>query len=84
MDVSTIVSLLSLLGGLIGVWVQLNGRVVRLESECNHLHKRIDDVREDVDKRFDQHQATSNRQFDQIMDHLRRIEEKLDGKADRH
>lgn len=83
MDVSTIVSLLALAGSLIGVWVQLNGRVVRLEAEKQHLHKRIDDVREDVDKRFADNQATMNRQFDQIMDHLRRIEDKLDGKADR-
>lgn len=81
MDIATLVPLLTLAGGLIGVWVQLNGKVVRLEAEKNHLHKRIDDVREDMDKRFEDHRNASNRQFDQVMEHLRRIEDKLDNKS---
>lgn len=61
MDIQTIIAVLTFLGVVIGVWVSLNSRIVRLEVEASH----------------------SERQYDQIMAHLRRIEEKLDGKADR-
>lgn len=61
MTPDTIIEALAFLGALIGVWVSLNSRIVRLEVQTEH----------------------SDKQFDQIMAHLRRIEEKLDGKADR-
>ena len=61
MPTQTLIGLLTIIGGLIAVWVQLNGRITRLEVEIEH----------------------TTRQFGQIMDHLRRIEEKLDGKQDR-
>ena len=61
MEAQTIIEGLSLIGGLVGVWVSLNSRIVKLEVELSH----------------------SEKQFDQIMSHLRRIEEKLDGKQDR-
>lgn len=61
MDPQTIMQGLAFAGALIGVWVNLNSRIVKLEVEVSH----------------------SEKQFDQIMAHLRRIEEKLDGKQDR-
>jgi hypothetical protein len=61
MPVETVIQLLAFLGALIGVWVALNSRIVRLEVSIEH----------------------SDKQFDQIVAHLRRIEDKLDGKADR-
>jgi hypothetical protein len=61
MPVETAIQLLAFLGALIGVWVALNSRIVRLEVSIEH----------------------SDKQFDQIVAHLRRIEDKLDGKADR-
>lgn len=62
MSPETIIEALAFIGALVGVWVALNSRIVRLEVQIEH----------------------SDKQFDQIMSHLRRIEEKLDGKADRH
>lgn len=61
MTPDTIIQAIALVGGLIGVWVTLNSRIVRLEVELSH----------------------SEKQFDQIMAAMRRIEEKLDGKQDR-
>lgn len=61
MPAETVIQLLAFLGALIGVWVALNSRIVRLEVSIEH----------------------SDKQFDQIVAHLRRIEDKLDGKADR-
>lgn len=61
MSPDTIIQAIALVGGLIGVWVTLNSRIVRLEVELSH----------------------SEKQFDQIMAAMRRIEEKLDGKQDR-
>lgn len=61
MPMETILQALGYLGALVGVWVALNSRIVRLEVSIEH----------------------SDKQFDQIMAHLRRIEDKLDGKADR-
>lgn len=72
MDLTTILSSLALLGSVIAVWVQLNGRLVRLETENRHVKERIDT-----------HGHHTDKQFDAIMAHLRRIEDKLDGKADR-
>ena len=72
MDVIDVVSTAALIGSVIGVWVQLNGRLVRLETENRHVKERIDS-----------HGHHTDRQFDTIMGHLRRIEDKLDGKADR-
>ena len=61
MPLETIIEALAFIGALVGVWVALNGRIVRLEVQLEH----------------------SDKQFDQIMSAMRRIEEKLDGKADR-
>lgn len=72
MDSVSIVATASLLGSVIAVWVQLNGRLVKVETENRHAKERID-----------HHGHHSDKQFDAIMMHLRRIEDKLDGKADR-
>lgn len=61
MPLETIIEALAFIGALVGVWVALNSRIVRLEVQLEH----------------------SDKQFDQIMSAMRRIEEKLDGKADR-
>lgn len=61
MSPEVIIEALAFLGALVGVWVALNSRIVRLEVQLEH----------------------SDKQFDQIMSAMRRIEEKLDGKADR-
>lgn len=61
MSPEVIIEALAFVGALVGVWVALNSRIVRLEVQLEH----------------------SDKQFDQIMSAMRRIEEKLDGKADR-
>jgi hypothetical protein len=72
MDLMSVIATVSMLGSVIAVWVQLNGRLVRLETENRHVKERIDS-----------HGHHTDKQFDAIMAHLRRIEDKLDGKADR-
>jgi|LakMenEpi03Aug12_release.lakeMendotaPanAssembly.Ray.scaffolds.fasta_scaffold306713_4 hypothetical protein len=72
MDLMSVIATVSMLGSVIAVWVQLNGRLVRLETENRHVKERIDS-----------HGHHTDKQFDAIMSHLRRIEDKLDGKADR-
>lgn len=62
LTVSDLITALVMVAGCVGVWVQLNGRIVKLEVQVQH----------------------NDRQFDAIMSHLRRIEEKLDSKADRN
>lgn len=72
MEPMTIVATASVLGSVVAVWVQLNGRLVKVETENRHAKERID-----------HHGLHTDKQFDAIMAHLRRIEDKLDGKADR-
>jgi hypothetical protein len=62
MDAGTLIGGLGLAASLIAGWVNLNGRIVRLETKADHV----------------------DRQFDQIVQQLTRIELKLDGKQDRH
>ena len=63
-----IVTALALLGSVIGVWVQLNKNIAIIETRLSHG----DDKFMAIDKKFDE-----------VMMHLRRIEDKLDNKADR-
>ena len=62
MDAGTLIGGLGLAASLIAGWVNLNGRIVRLETKADHV----------------------DRQFDQIVQQLTRIELKLDGKQDRN
>jgi len=68
LDLNTIVTVLSFVGGLITVWVNLNSRLTLLEARLGF-----------GDERF----ASIDKKFDEVMMHLRRIEDKLDNKADR-
>jgi hypothetical protein len=63
-----IVTALALLGSVIGVWVQLNKNIAIIETKLSYG----DDKFVAIDKKFDE-----------VMMHLRRIEDKLDNKADR-
>lgn len=63
-----IVTALALLGSVIGVWVQLNKNIAIIETKLSYG----DDKFVAIDKKFDE-----------VMSHLRRIEDKLDNKADR-
>lgn len=67
-DVNTIVTVLGFIGGLITVWVNLNNRLALLEARLGFGEEKF----QAIDKKFDE-----------VMMHLRRIEDKLDNKADR-
>jgi hypothetical protein len=63
-----IVTALSFIGGLITVWVNLSNKLTLLEARLGF-----------GDEKF----AAIDKKFDEVMMHLRRIEDKLDNKADR-
>lgn len=67
-DANTIVTVLGFIGGLITVWVNLNNRLTLLEARLGFGEEKF----QAIDKKFDE-----------VMMHLRRIEDKLDNKADR-
>ena len=68
MDINTIITVIGFIGGLITVWVNLNSRLTLLEARLGFG----DEMFNGMDKKFDEG-----------MMHLRRIEDKLDNKADR-
>jgi len=68
LNIDTILTVLGFIGGLIGVWVSLNTRLTLLEARI-----------EFGDEKF----GSIDKKFDEVMTHLRRIEDKLDNKADR-
>ena len=68
LDISTIVTVLGFIGGLITVWVNLNSRLTLLEARLGFGEEKFTAI---------------GKQFDEVMMHLRRIEDKLDNKADR-
>lgn len=64
-------TLLTIIAGIFGfstIWTQLNNRLSILETKHDF-----------ADERF----ASIDKKFDEVMLHLRRIEDKLDHKADR-
>ena len=63
-----IVTALSFIGALITVWVNLTNKLTLLEARLGL-----------GDEKF----AAIDKKFDEVMLHLRRIEDKLDNKADR-
>jgi len=67
-DINTIITVIGFIGGLITVWVNLNSRLTLLEARLGFGDERF----QSIDKKFDE-----------VMTHLRRIEDKLDNKADR-
>ena len=67
-DINTIVTVLAFLGGLMTVWVNLNNRLTLMEARLGFGEERFNVI---------------DKKFDEVMMHLRRIEDKLDNKADR-
>ena len=67
-DLNTIVTVLSFLGGLIGVWTNLNTRLTKLEARLQFGDEKFDSI---------------DRRFDVMMTHLLRIEDRLQQVADR-
>ena len=67
-DINAIVTALTFFGGLIGVWTTLNSRLTKLESRLQF-----------GDERF----QLIDRRFDEMLIHLRRIEDRLQQVADR-
>ena len=63
-----VITALSFIGALITVWVNLTNKLTLLEARLGF-----------VDEKFN----AIDKKFDEVMMHLRRIEDKLDNKADR-
>ena len=63
-----VITALSFIGALITVWVNLTNKLTLLEARLGFGDERF----QAIDKKFDE-----------VMTHLRRIEDKLDNKADR-
>ncbi len=67
-DVNTIINFVMVLGGLIGVWTTLSNRLTKLETRLQFGDERFQSI---------------DRRFDEMMVHLRRIEDRLQQVADR-
>jgi hypothetical protein len=67
-DINTIITVIGFIGGLITVWVNLNNRLTLMEARLGFGEERFNAI---------------DKKFDEVMIHLRRIEDKLDNKADR-
>jgi hypothetical protein len=68
LDLNTIFTVMAFIGGLITVWVNLNSRLTLMEARLGFGEERFNAI---------------DKKFDEVMMHLRRIEDKLDNKADR-
>jgi hypothetical protein len=68
LDADSIVLVLAFIGGLITVWVNLNSRLTLLEARLDFGGEKFNAI---------------DKKFDEVMTHLRRIEDKLDNKVDR-
>jgi len=64
----TILTLIAGVFAIIGVWTKLSNRLAILETKLDF-----------GDEKF----SAIDKKFDEVMTHLRRIEDKLDNKADR-
>jgi hypothetical protein len=67
-DTNTLITFLGFIGGLITVWVNLNSRLTLLEARLDFGGEKFNAI---------------DKKFDEVMTHLRRIEDKLDNKVDR-
>jgi hypothetical protein len=63
-----IITALSFIGALITVWVNLTNKLTLLEARLGFGDEKFNAI---------------DKKFDEVMIHLRRIEDKLDNKADR-
>jgi hypothetical protein len=68
LDADSIVTVLAFIGGLITIWVNLNSRLTLLEARLDFGGEKFNAI---------------DKKFDEVMIHLRRIEDKLDNKVDR-
>ena len=68
LDADSIVTVLAFVGGLITIWVNLNSRLTLLEARLDFGGEKFNAI---------------DKKFDEVMIHLRRIEDKLDNKVDR-
>jgi hypothetical protein len=67
-DLNAILTIVGFIGALITVWVNLNNRLTLLEARLGFGDEKFNAI---------------DKKFDEVMTHLRRIEDKLDNKADR-
>ena len=63
-----IITALSFIGALITIWVNLTNKLTLLEARLGFGDEKFNAI---------------DKKFDEVMMHLRRIEDKLDNKADR-
>jgi hypothetical protein len=63
-----VITALSFIGALITVWVNLTNKLTLLEARLGFGDEKFNGI---------------DKKFDEVMMHLRRIEDKLDNKADR-
>ena len=66
--VDTLLTLIAGVFAIIGVWTQLSNRLAILETKLEFGDEKFNGI---------------DKKFDEVMMHLRRIEDKLDNKADR-
>lgn len=64
----TLLTVVAGIFGLIGVWTQLSNRLAILETKLDYGEEKFNAI---------------DKKFDEVMLHLRRIEDKLDNKVDR-
>lgn len=67
-DINTVITVLSFIGGLIGVWTTLSNRLTKLETRLQFGDEKFNAI---------------DRRFDEMLTHLRRIEDRLQQVADR-
>ena len=67
-DINTVLTVVGFIGAIITVWVNLNSRLTLMEARLGFGDERFNII---------------DKKFDEVMIHLRRIEDKLDHKADR-
>ena len=66
--IDTLLTIVAGVFGLVGVWTQLSNRLAILETKLDYGEEKFNAI---------------DKKFDEVMMHLRRIEDKLDHKADR-
>jgi hypothetical protein len=66
--IDTLLTVVAGIFAIIGVWTQLSNRLAILETKLEFGDEKFNSI---------------DKKFDEVMMHLRRIEDKLDNKADR-
>jgi hypothetical protein len=66
--IDTLLTIVAGIFAIIGVWTQLSNRLAILETKLEYGDEKFNAI---------------DKKFDEVMMHLRRIEDKLDHKADR-